>query len=73
MDREKKNPPGGVVREGHLIGAGDRGAGAPIGGCETWKAGHGLHTLVAGTPGKVHAVGEKIKNFRGAGDFRLTI
>ena len=36
--RAKKNPPGGVVREGHLIGAGDRGAGAPIGGCETWRA-----------------------------------
>jgi len=60
MDTEKKNPPGGVVRAGHLIGAGGSGAGAPIGGCTTWKAGGtALHLFVAATAGKVHASGRK--------------
>jgi hypothetical protein len=33
----KQNPPGGVAGRVAWIGAGDRGAGAPIGGCETWR------------------------------------
>src|SRR5262249_1149538 len=36
----KQNPPGGVAGRVAWIGAGDRGAGAPIGGCETWRLAH---------------------------------
>src|SRR5262249_23992662 len=36
----KQNPPGGVAGRVAWIGAGDRGAGAPIGGCGTWRLAH---------------------------------
>src|SRR5947208_14857831 len=51
----KLNPPGGVIRAGHFRSAqGDRGAGAPIGGCGTWGQ-LGLDIFVAADLEKVQS------------------
>src|SRR5215813_8706843 len=60
---QKENPPGGVAGRVSRIGAGDRGAGAPIGGCETWRGFEPQHALVARPVEKVQC---PIKKFAGA-------